>query len=172
MKNIVLFIAGIFLLSSCDRFTDHFFSFLLNSEGINLSVVCSDRPPVLADDGRIFEVYSIRHVNTALIIKNIINKPLVASSEYHNYHAFQWKKSPILNSTDTIYAFVHSEMKEKNTCYNEAEIVQILRQQDNFYACLIDNWGAVKLFIWDVKRQKLFVLTSLHTYGLDDNSVT
>ena len=52
-------------------------------------------------------------------------------------------------------------MQENNTrCYTKSELFEILQQGGNYFTFLKDDLGRVKLFIWDYKSSRLFLLTS------------
>lgn len=162
MKKSFIYIIGIVLATSCnDGFTDDFFEYLFNSKRINITSLCSDTPSIFSE-GRSFEVYSMSNVNEELTTKNILDKSnFNKSCKYPRYKIPEWKKTPIFNKTDSIYSFIHNEIKEeKNTCFDENTLKNILKQEGNYYTFLYDNLGYTKLFIWDIKNQKLFLLTS------------
>ena len=162
MNKFFFCIIGILLATSCnDVLTDDFFEFLFNSKSINITSLCSDTPSVFSE-GRSFEIYSMSNVNEELTIKNIFDKSNFSkSSKYPRYKIPEWKKTPLINETDSVYSFIHNEISDEiNTCYDERNLKNILRQKDNYYTFLYDNLGRSKLFIWDVKNQKLFLLTS------------
>lgn len=149
-------------MTSCDSyFTDTFFEFLFNSRNINVIGQCSDRPSLFSE-GRFFEVYSMSEVNVELTVKNIFDKSNFSkSSKYPQYKIPEWKKTPVINKTDSIYSFIHNEMSDEiNACFNENTLTSVLNQEGNYYTFLYDNLGRAKLFIWDVKKKKMYLLTS------------
>jgi hypothetical protein len=162
MKRNIIYIICIILLTSCnDYFTDDFFEFLFNSKNINIKGECSDSPSLLSE-GRFFEVYSMSEVNVELTVKNIFDKSnFNKSSKYPRYKIPEWKKTPVINETDSVYSFIHNEISDEiNTCFDEINLKNILRQNGNYYTFLYDDLGRSKLFVWNVKDQKLFLLTS------------
>ncbi|WP_428231970.1 hypothetical protein [Flavobacterium sp.] len=160
-RNFVYIIICLSLLSSCNYFTDDFFEFLFNTKDIHISRECS-KTPSFFDEGRSFEVYSMIDVNPNMVKKNIVNKSnFLKSDKYPKYNIPEWEKTPVVNKMDSVYSFIHSEMiDEKNICFDENNLITILKQEGNYYAFLYDNIGRAKLFIWDVKKKKLFLLTS------------
>lgn len=104
----------------------------------------------------------MRNVDIKSAVKNILDKSnFTKSSKYSKYKIPKWEKTPIANNIDSVYSFIHKEINaEINTCFNESTLISILEQKGNYYTFLYDNLGRKKLFFWDVKEQKLFLLTS------------
>lgn len=160
MKKKYLYIVFLAFIFSCNNLSNDFFEFLFNSKGINLNRECFDNPPLFSE-GRTFEIYSIKDVNMSLLTENILDKSkFVKSNKYPRYDIPEWHKTSI-NLNDSVYAFIHSEMKDKkNACFDENGLMKVLQQEENYYTFLYDDLGKTKLFILDTKSHKLFLLTS------------
>ena len=162
MKKKLLLLLPIFLLiSSCNRLSNDFFKFLFNSENITLIRECSDNPSFFSE-GRSHEVYSIQESNANLLVENIINKKeFKGHTAYSKYTNPDWESTTLVESENAVFSFIESEMKEnKTSCFTKKELFEILKQRGNFFTFLKDDLGRVKLFIWDYKNSKLFLLTS------------
>lgn len=160
MKKTFIYIACVVLISSCNNLSDDFFEFLFNSKGITLNRDCSNSPSLFSE-GRSFEIYSMPEKSTSLVIRNILDKSkFVKSDKYPRYEIPEWSATPV-SMKDSVYSFIHSEMtNEENTCFNENNLTEILQEKGNYYTFLNDDLGRVKLFIWEIKTHKLYLLTS------------
>lgn len=162
MNKNLIFLSCLLLLTSCnDPLSNNFFEFLFNSKGINVTGQCYDQPSLFGE-GRFYEIYSMSEVDILITKKNILNKShFKLSNKYFKYKIPKWKKTPVLNEFDTVYLFIQNEMKEEeNTCFQAETLKDVLKQEGNFYTFLYDNLGGKKLFIWDVREEKLYHLTS------------
>lgn len=162
MNKNYIYVICLILITSCNGyFSDDFFEFLFNSKSLNIGRLCSDNPSLLSE-GRSFEIYSMTNVNSESTVKNIFDKSnFNKSSKYPRYKIPEWKKTPVINETDSVYSFIHTEISDGiNTCFDESNLKNILKQNGNYYTFLYDDLGRAKLFIWDVKNQKLFLITS------------
>ena len=162
MKKTLLLILPIFLLiSSCNRLSNDFFKFLFNSEKISLIRECSDNPSFFSE-GRTHEVYSIQGVDASLVVENIKNR-----NEYKRYKVYsrytnpEWRSTTVLEIEKAVFSFIETEMQENEShCFTKNDLFAILQQEGNYYTFLKDDLGRLKLFIWDSKRSRLFLLTS------------
>ncbi len=162
MKKRLLLILPIFLLiSSCNRLSNDFFKFLFNSEKISLSRECSDNPSFFSE-GRSHEVYSIQEIDANLAVENIKNRNKFRQDIlYSRYASPIWESTPVFEIEHDVYSFIESEMQDNNThCYTKSELFKILQQGGNYFTFLKDDLDRVKLFIWDYKSSRLFLLTS------------
>ncbi|MBC7410094.1 MAG: hypothetical protein H7339_17050 [Arcicella sp.] len=161
MNKNYIYIVCLVIITACNGYSDDFFDFLFNSKGISITMVCSDSPSILSE-GRFFEIYSMSDVDTENAVKNIFDTAnFNNSSKYPRYKIPKWKKTPVMDEKDSVYSFIHNEIKEDaNTCFDENTLRNALKQKRNYYTFLYDNLGRSKVFIWDVSNQKLFLLTS------------
>ena len=160
-KNFILLVIIFVLSSSCNRLSNDFFEFLFNSKNICLNRECSDNPSFFSE-GRSFEVYSISENNTSLITHNIfIRNNFSRNRNYSRYTIPNWNSTSVTDKENIVYSFLDSEMNaSKNVCFTKDDLFKVLRQEGNYYTILEDNLGRVKLFIWDYKNNKLFLVTS------------
>lgn len=158
--KIIFFIVTLTILSSCNSLSDDFFEFLFNSKDIQLNRQCYDTPSIFSE-GKFSEIYSMEQVNDSIVSRNIYNNRDVTNNKYSKYNAPKWHTTPVYRGNDSVYLFIQREMaNEKNKCFDEITLTNILRQSGNYYTFLYDNLNNVKLFIWDTKKKQLLLLTS------------
>lgn len=158
MKNRFLYLIVLALLTSCNSLSDDFFQFLFNSKSIRLTRECEDNPSIFSE-GRSFEIYSLSEKNAQLAIQGILNKSRNVDDKKFRYKTPQWQHTPVKN--DSTDAFIESEITEdRNRCFDHDELTKVLKQKGNYYSFLRDDLGRIKLFILDIRKRKLFLLTS------------
>lgn len=155
-------IAVLFLmLMSCETTDKKLFNFIFGVEDISISALCEDNPPIF-EEGRYIGVYSINREDLNRIVSNIESpSPSQMYEEiYHVYESPIWDQTPI-DKDNPILKFVHSQLSDElNRCFDERDIRRILLSEGNKYLELKDNLGRTRLFVFDTKAAKLFLLTS------------
>lgn len=164
MRKVTLIFSLLICLCSCDYLKEDFFEFIFGLKNISLKRVCSDNPPILDEDGRFIEIYSISQFDLKRISNSISNFQAITkqNSEYSkNYKPFVWKRTPITDN-DSVFIFINEKMsKEEYHCFTKSTIKEILHKPKNYYLPLQDNLGRIRLFILDTENAKLYLLTSL-----------
>ena len=118
--------------------------------------ICENSPSVLSE-GKFMEVYTMENVNVQVVIRNILDENKKPETDYR-YSNGSWLKTP---ASDEIKAFVKKQLYQENPiCYNENQLLKLLSENNNYFILIKQKIGPSILLLWDVKSERLYMLSS------------